>query len=93
MRPERTLPETTPSIGDESISMTMQAEVGHMTLDEAIASGLFDIAEEPGMVRIPITLNVMIPGHLLRPAGQAADHGPGEAPFIDVRDLSRPAAS
>ena len=55
------------SIGGESIPFTMQAEVGHMTIDEAIASGFFDLPDEPGMVRIPITMNVMIPLHLLYP--------------------------
>ena len=83
MKPERILPTLMPSIGDESIAMTMQAEASHMTLDEAIASGLFDIAEEPGMVRIPITLNVMIPGHLLQPIERAADHDPDGAPSAD----------
>ncbi len=83
MKPERILPRIMPSLGDESISMTMQAEASHMTLDEAIASGLFDIAEEPGMIRIPITLNVMIPGHLLQLTERAADHDPGGASSTD----------
>ena len=55
------------SIDGESIPFTMQAEVGHMTIDEAIASGLFDLSDEPGMVRIPISMNVLIPNHLLFP--------------------------
>jgi hypothetical protein len=33
----------------------VQAEISHMTLEEATASGLFDLPDEPGMVRIPIT--------------------------------------
>ena len=56
------------SIDGESIPFTMQAEVGYMTLDEAIASGLFDLPDEPGMVRIPISMNVLIPNHLLFPS-------------------------
>jgi hypothetical protein len=55
----------TVSIGDEIIPMTMQAEFAHMTLDEAIASGTFDMPEEPGWVRIPVTIHVMIPGEML----------------------------
>jgi hypothetical protein len=35
------------------------------------------------MVRIPITLNVMIPGHLLQPIERAADHDPDGAPSAD----------
>ena len=63
------------SIGGESIPFTMQAEVSHMTIDEAIASGLFDMPDEPGMVRIPISINVMVPNHLLwPPEPAAADH-------------------
>ena len=78
MRPERTLPDTSMSLGDESIPFTMQAEIAHMTLDEAIASGLFDVPDMPGMVSIPVTLQVTIPNHLLQPPptprGPAADH-------------------
>ena len=44
------------SIGGESIPFTMQGEVSHMTLDEAIASGLFDMSDEPDVVRIPISI-------------------------------------
>ena len=53
------------SIGGESITMTMQAECEHLTLDEAIASGVFDMPDEPGWVRIPVTIHVMIPGKVL----------------------------
>ena len=50
-----------------------------MTIDEAIASGLFDMPDEPGMVRIPISLNVMIPNHLLWPPEPAAgQQGPDD---------------
>ncbi len=40
------------SIGGESIPFTMQAEASRMTIEEAVASGLFDMPDEPGMVRI-----------------------------------------
>ncbi len=33
------------SIGGESVAFTIQAEAGHMTIDEAVASGLFDIPD------------------------------------------------
>ena len=55
------------SVGGEAIPMTMQAEASHMTLDEATASGLFDMADESDLVRIPISVNVMIPAELLQP--------------------------
>ena len=67
------------SIDGESIPFTMQAEVGYMTIDEAIASGLFDLPDEPGMVRIPISINVLIPDHLLFPPEPPEDqYGPDE---------------
>ena len=66
------------SIGSESIPFTMQVQGSHMTIDEAVASGLFDVPDEPGMVRIPISINVMIPGHLLEPPEPAADHDPAD---------------
>ncbi len=55
------------SIAGEDIPFTMQAEIGHMTMDEAIASGLFDLPDEPGLVRIPVSLNVFIPNSVLHP--------------------------
>ena len=55
------------SIGGERISMTMQAEFDHHTLDQAIAAGLLDMPDEAGMVRIPITIFVTIPGEVLQP--------------------------
>lgn len=55
------------SIGGERIPFTMQAEASQMTIEEAVASRLFDMPDEPGMVRIPISMNAMIPGHLLQP--------------------------
>ncbi len=67
------------SIGDESIPFTMQAEISHMTLEEAIASGFFDLPDEPGMIRIPVTINVEIPLHLLYPPQPPEDrHAPDE---------------
>ncbi|WP_428393929.1 hypothetical protein [Lichenicoccus sp.] len=77
MRPGRSLPGGL-SLGDGSIPFTMQAEIEHTTLDEAIASGLFDVPDGPGMVSIPVTLQVTIPNHLLQPSplppGPGADH-------------------
>ncbi|WP_428377503.1 hypothetical protein [Lichenicoccus sp.] len=55
------------SIGGESIPFTMQVEVSH----EAPAADALR-PDEPGMVRIPITLNVMIPSHLLAATRTAA---------------------
>jgi hypothetical protein len=55
------------SIGGDRIPFTMQAEASQMTIEEAVASRLFDMPDEPGMVRIPISMNAMIPGHLLQP--------------------------
>ena len=55
------------SIGGDAIPFTMQGQASQMTLEEAVASGLFDVADEPGMVRIPISIDVMIPDHLLEP--------------------------
>ena len=52
--------------GGESFPMTMQAEFQHLTIDEAVASGVFDVPGEPGWVRIPVTIHVMIPGELLK---------------------------
>lgn len=68
MRPDQDVPgQFSMSIGGENIPFTIQAEARHMTMDEAIASGLFDMPDEPGMVRIPISISVMIPDHLLEP--------------------------
>ena len=53
------------SLGSEHIPMTMQADASRMTIDEAAASGLFDVPDEPDMVRIPISVSVMVPWHLL----------------------------
>ena len=57
-----TMPAEDPSlpIDSEAVSMTVQAEIEHMTQDEAIASGLFDSPDEPGMVRIPVTIHVAV---------------------------------
>nr|WP_321984915.1 hypothetical protein [uncultured Lichenicoccus sp.] len=61
-------------IGGESIPFTMQVEVSH----EATASDLTRMPDEPGMVRIPITLDVMIPSDLLAAAQTAGGAwGPG----------------
>ena len=55
------------SLGDEEIPCEMQVELAHMTLEEAIASGLFELPDEPGTVQIPVTVHVSIPNHLLWP--------------------------
>lgn len=65
MKPEPSLQDPM-SIGGETLAFTMQAEVEPATLDQA-ASGLLDMPDEPGMVRIPVTINVLIPDHLLHP--------------------------
>lgn len=64
------------SIGGENLPFTMQAEVGHMTMEDAVASGLFDMPDEPGMVRIPVTLNVRIPHSVLYPPASPSDTSP-----------------
>ena len=75
------------SIGGESIPFTMQAEVSYMTIDEAVASGLFDLPDEPGMVRIPISIEVMIPNHILWPPEPAAgQHGSDNDPSSAAGD-------
>ena len=68
----------TMSIGDASIPMTMQAQVAHMSLDEAIASGLFDLPDEPGMVRIPVTIHLALTPELQEAIARSAapDHDP-----------------
>ncbi len=58
-----------------------------MTIDEAIASGLFDMPDEPGMVRIPISINVMIPNHLLWPPQPPEDH---PSDYDDLDDAPPP---
>ena len=55
------------SLGDEEIACEMQVELEHVTLDEAIASGMFELPDEPGTVQIPVTVHVSIPNHLLWP--------------------------
>lgn len=75
------------SVGGESMPLAMQAEARRMSMDEATASGLFDDLDELGIVRIPINLNVMIPGDLLQPAG---DHDPARSPHGVPPDAGRP---
>ncbi len=65
-------PQLTMSLGGEGVPFTVQAEGRQMPHDEAVASGLLDLPDEPGMVRMPISINVMIPGHLLQPPAPAA---------------------
>ncbi len=48
------------SMGSESIPISIQAEIEHAALDEATASGLFDMADEPGMERIPVTIHLPV---------------------------------
>ena len=55
------------SDGGESIPMTMQAQFEHLTPDQAAASDLFVVSDEAGMVRIPVSMNMMIPGEVLEP--------------------------
>ncbi|TLU71526.1 hypothetical protein [Lichenicoccus roseus] len=52
---------------DESIPFTMQAALRLLTVDEAAASGTADPADEPAMIRFPVTVNVIVPTHLLYP--------------------------
>lgn len=80
MKPE---PGSDPmSIGDETLAFTMQVEVASATLDPAA----FDMPDEPGMVRIPVTLSVLVPEHLLHPPpspgepGASSPSGPGDPP-------------
>ena len=67
------------SVGGESIAMAMQAECVHLTLDEAVASGAFDMPDEPGWVRIPVTIHVMIPGEVLEGTAGREDGQQGGA--------------
>ena len=78
MKPEQR--GMTMSLGSESIPMTIQAQIGHMSLEEAVASGLFDLPDAPGMVRIPVAVHVTIPHALLKPPAPAAGTGEGGAP-------------
>ncbi len=55
------------SIGDESIPRAVQAEIGHMTLEEAIASGFFDL---------PKTIVVTQPRTFPKAAPRVADVAP-----------------
>ncbi len=60
-RMSRMLPgDLTMSMGSESIPISIQAEIEHAALDEATASGLFDMADEPGMERIPVTIHLPV---------------------------------
>lgn len=68
MASDQELPgQFTMSLGGESLPFTMQAEARHMTIEEAVASGLSNRPDEPRMVRTPITIEVMIPSNLLQP--------------------------
>ncbi|WP_428390676.1 hypothetical protein [Lichenicoccus sp.] len=67
------------SIGSDSIPMTMRAEIGHMSIEEAVASRLFDLPDEPGMVRIPVT----------RPASDAAPDETARAAVPPQRKAAR----
>ncbi len=69
-------PQLTMSVGGESVAFTAQAEGSRMSLDEAVASGLFDLPDAPGMTRIPVSITVMIPGHLLQPPAAPAEPDP-----------------
>ena len=94
MRLDKTLPGSSSiSLGSETVPFTMDAEIGHMTLDEAIASGLFDLPDEPGMVSIPVTMQVAIPGHLLQPPSSpplpAERHGSSAVPTGGRRPRTR----
>ncbi len=63
--PERFPGGVTGLAGSDSVPMTIRAEIGHMSLEEAIASGLFDNPDEPGMVRIPVTIHLALTPELL----------------------------
>ena len=58
--PERVGTGLTLSLGGEGIGFTINAELEHTTIEEAVASGTFDLADEPGMVRIPVTLHLPV---------------------------------
>ncbi len=53
------------SIGGERIPMTMQAEVESMTPEQALESGLFDLPDESGMVRFPVSIQLEMTSELL----------------------------
>ena len=73
-------PQLTMSLGGESVPFTVQAEGSRMSLDEAVGSGLLELPDEPGMERFAVSINVMVPGHLLQPPPPAAlDRAPAEA--------------
>lgn len=56
------------SIGGMRVPFTMQAEATHVSIEEAYAAGLFEpIPDEPGMIRMPISLEVFLPYEVLNP--------------------------
>ncbi len=67
------------SIDGENLAFTMQAEVGQMTMEEAIASGLFDLPDESDMVRIPVSLNVWLPNSILYPPAPPPEPSPTDS--------------
>ena len=73
-------PQLAMSLGGEGVPFTVQAEGSRMSQGEAAASGLLDLPDEPGTVRFPISVNVMIPGHLLQPPAPAAGTEANQTP-------------
>ena len=62
MHPERPNGGPGLSIDGMRIPFTMQAEVTHMSIEAAYAAGLFEpMPDEPGMIRMPISLECSSP--------------------------------
>ena len=74
------------SIEGGRIPMTMQAEVEHLTEDQAASSALFDLPDKPGMVRVPVVIHLPVTPELAEMIEQA------QAASI-TRQPSEPAAS
>ena len=77
-------PQLTMSLGGESVPFTVQAEGSRMSLDEAVGSGLLELPDEPGMERFAVSINVMLPHHLLQPPSPAAADRPPAAAAGDA---------
>ena len=70
----------------------MRCRLRSATFEEAIASGFFDLPDEPGMIRIPVTINVEIPLHLLYPPQPPKDqHAPDDRYDVAEDEANREA--